>query len=160
VRRAAILVLFALSDCKCRTHAPIVDETEPPPAAASATVDLSVAAALVARANAVEDLAGVRVAPPSEDELRAAIRPVTDAIARCVEHALPPVDAKPFLVFKVDPAGKLTDARVDGITGADVCVQQALGAVLTPIFHGLPAQAAVRLGRDGRPLPLVSDGGV
>jgi hypothetical protein len=154
------------SDCRCRKHDPIVIDE---PAPVLAAPDLAVAAvadlASVAVAPVAADLAGLRTDPPSEADVRAALKPVLDGIARCVSRALPPLDARLTLRFKLDPSGKLTDAQVEGMTGADACVQQMLDAVLTPTFTGEPAKVAIPLGHDGRPIAgpvpaqAVSDGG-
>jgi hypothetical protein len=160
LRRAWPLLLLVFSDCRCRQHAPIVID-EP---AAQPIADLSLGAAdlatgAIGRSPQPPDLAGVRTSPPTENEVRAAIRPVLDPIARCIQRSLPSVDAQPVLRFKLDPAGKLSDVRVEGITGADSCVQQALNAVLTPSFAGEPAETAIPLGRDGRPIAVSADAG-
>jgi hypothetical protein len=149
-----------LTDCRCRQHAPIViDEPAAQPIADLSYVAADLNTGAIGRSPQPPDLAGVRTSPPTENEVRAAIRPVLDPIARCITKSLPPVDAKPILRFKLDPAGKLTDVRVEGITGADSCVQQALNAVLTPSFAGDPAETAIPLTRDGSVLAGAVDGG-
>lgn len=155
MRRVWPLLVLLLADCR-RKHAPIAEEA--PPAATrdlSAPLDLAIAAAAPS-----PDLAGARTAPPTEAEVRAALRPVLDGIARCVTRALPPLGATLTLRFELEPGGRLTGGRVDGVTGADACVQQLLDAVLTPIFSGPPEHVAIPLGRDGKPIPIpAADGG-
>jgi hypothetical protein len=89
---------------------------------------------------------------PTDDELRAGLKPLLPALAKCV------VNGPVILRFALSPStGSPLMVRLDD--KADECAAEALrGLRFEPWSGGAPSMVAVPLGKDGQPM-TESDGG-
>lgn len=162
--RRALLVVLLLSPAACRRKHAVPTET-PTPAPAPAPAPVAEAAPDLSAATAPSSLwpeeKPSRKEPPSEAELKAALKPTYGKLGGCIAHAYPPGERKTFeLRLRVEPSGEVSEAGIGALPDADACVKDLFSTVRLPAWAGAAIHVGVTLQRSGEPLPIfTTDGG-
>jgi hypothetical protein len=159
VLRIALVVVTCLG-LSCKRRASKTEEVPGWKAAAVVPVDASASEdASVQMAQAHPE----RTQPPSDDEIRAAFKPVFDAhaLGACLTAASPPKDRTTFeLRVAVQPSGQVSSARIVDVADADGCVLNAFAQVQLTPWYGGGTIVSIPVARSGDPVPAPRKPGV
>jgi hypothetical protein len=154
--RALIIALVFCGACRRKPPVAVVENAAPQQNAATpenAAVQQNIEAVAPEAAQNLPPPPAPTGHAPTDDELRAGLKPLLPAIAKCV------VNGPVTLRFALSPStGRALLVRFDD--KADECAAEALkGLRFEPWSAGAPSLVAVPLGKDGQPM-TETDGGL